>query len=132
MEEANGIISFEITLLNVYRKHTVQLTEKVVSGLRFSHERVLSCLSEYNETHIIPCSVEILGGEVLSDQVTFDFPFAPFCCAFSTGTPTKDVPIVMPMEQSLSVPRSSAYLPSHTPESYEFYLALLKGNTLDI
>lgn len=29
------------------------------------------------ETHIIfPGSVEILGGEVLSDRVTFDLPFA--------------------------------------------------------
>lgn len=28
------------------------------------------------ETHIFPGSVEILGGEVLSDWVTFDLPFA--------------------------------------------------------
>lgn len=48
-------------------------------GVGFSHERVSSYFSEDSETHIVPCSVEILVGAVLSDQVTFDLPFALLC-----------------------------------------------------
>lgn len=71
-----------------YVKHIIQLTYKALRGLEI-FLRVLNCLFRYTETHIIPWSIEILGGELLSDQVTFDL--ALLCSAFSTETLRKAV-----------------------------------------
>jgi hypothetical protein len=64
---SGSIPSSQFTLLNVCGKHTVELTEKAERGWGLLM-RVLSSLSEYIETHSIPCSVETPAGTVLSER----------------------------------------------------------------